>query len=152
MPSSTVTAVMRVRGNRFQSLWRIMRSVKLSFPPDTATATWSSGLNMSQWLMVRRTFRSNESLRQLLHRIVPSYSLRKYAGLRLHTVHDLRSIGSISEILYRTGCRIELCWSSKERGRQRWRLFERFWYFSGPEPPRGYPGTDPRQTEREAAY
>src|SRR5438876_1169510 len=48
IPSSTVTAVIRVRGNRFQSLCRIMRSVKLSFPPDTATATWSSGLNMSQ--------------------------------------------------------------------------------------------------------
>src|SRR2546421_11571095 len=69
-----------------------MRSVRLSFPPDTATATWSSGLNMSQWLMVRRTFRSNESLKQLLHRIVPSYSLWKYPGLRLHTVQDLESI------------------------------------------------------------
>src|SRR5690349_19290346 len=43
--------------------------------------------------MVRRTFRSSESLKQLLHRTVPSYSLRKYPGFRLQTVQDLGSIG-----------------------------------------------------------
>jgi len=43
-----VTAVIFVCENLEDSFLRIIRSVRLSLPPDTATATWSVGENIFQ--------------------------------------------------------------------------------------------------------
>jgi hypothetical protein len=70
-------------------LANICNRLVLSFPPETATATLSSKLNIRYLAMLARTFASIDSTKHFLQSLSPEYSLKKKDSPRLHTVHTV---------------------------------------------------------------
>src|SRR3972149_3119900 len=87
MPSSTVTATMEAFGRSFAIFVRIYRRLRLSFPPETATAILSLKLNIPCLAIVARTFFSTASVKHFLQRRCPEYGLKKKGSRRWHPVH-----------------------------------------------------------------
>ena len=75
-PSSTVSATSSDSSvGPLPRPCRILRSARLSFPPETATPTRSPRLSIPYFEMVRLTFSMVVSLKQAAQRLSPEYLL-----------------------------------------------------------------------------
>src|SRR3972149_8302257 len=86
MPSSTVTATSEALGRSRSIFANTFRRLRLSFPPETATAILSLKLSIPYLAMLPLTFASMDSVKHFLQSLSPEYGLKKKASLRLHRV------------------------------------------------------------------